>query len=232
MRILAIIPARGGSKGVPGKNIKPLGGKPLIMHAIDCARESKMISRIVVSTESSEIINVVEKENIEIILRPDDLAKDDSPVVSVVKHVLETLKTDYDLLVLLQPTAPLRSGQQLDEIINMFQKDLELEGVISVVPMDDIHPARMYNIDEHNNLNPYIDSGESLRRQDLTPVYYRNGCFYVITQKAFLTQNTFMPQFKKPYMMDPNWLVNIDNKRDFALATLLYDDWKDENSNN
>ncbi|MTH17548.1 acylneuraminate cytidylyltransferase family protein [Flavobacterium sp. LC2016-01] len=232
MKILAIIPARGGSKGVPGKNIKLLGDKPLIVHAIDCAKESKMISSIVVTTDSVEIINVVEKENISIITRPDNLAKDDSPVVNAVKHALDVLKTDFDLLVLLQPTAPLRSGQQLDEIIDMFKKDAALEGVISVVPMDDIHPARMYNLDDHNNLIPYIDSGESLRRQDLAPVYYRNGCFYVITQKAFLEQNTLMPQYKKPYVMDPNWLVNIDNKRDFALATLLYDDWKDENSNN
>lgn len=232
MKILAIIPARGGSKGVPGKNIKLLGDKPLIVHAIDCARESRMISRIVVTTDSPEIISVVEKQNIDIIVRPDDLAEDDSPVVNVVKHVLDTLKTDYDLLILLQPTAPLRSGQQLDEIIDMFQKDLLLEGVISVVPMDDVHPARMYELDEHNNLVSYINSGESLRRQDLPPVYYRNGCFYAIRQKAFKEQNTFMPQFKKPYIMDSNWLVNIDNKRDFALATLLYDDWKNENSNN
>ncbi|TDP00864.1 cytidylyltransferase domain-containing protein [Flavobacterium sp. 245] len=232
MKILAIIPARGGSKGVPGKNIKLLGDKSLIVHAIDCAKESKMISKIVVTTDSPEIINVVEKENVDIIVRPDNLAKDDSPVVNAVKHVLDTLKSDYDLLVLLQPTAPLRSAQQLDEIINMFKKDLSLEGVISVVPMDDIHPARMYQLDENINLIPYINSGETLRRQDLTPVYYRNGCFYAVTQKAFLEQNTLMPTYKKPYIMDPNWLVNIDNKRDFALATLLYDDWKDENSNN
>ncbi|WP_051951578.1 cytidylyltransferase domain-containing protein [Flavobacterium sp. ASV13] len=232
MKILAIIPARGGSKGLPGKNIKSLGGKPLILHAVDCAKESQMISKIVVTTDSIDIIKVVEKENIEVIVRPDDLAKDDSPVVNVVQHVLDVLQTDYDLLVLLQPTAPLRSGQQLDEIIEMFQKDNELEGVVSVVPMDDIHPARMYKLGQNNNLVPYIESGETSRRQDLIPVYYRNGCFYAVRQNAFLEQKTLMPQYKKPFIMDPNWLVNIDNKRDFAIATVLYDDWKDENSSN
>lgn len=232
MKILGIIPARGGSKGVPGKNIKLLGGKPLIAHAIDCAIESGKLSRIVVSTDSEEIASVAEKYGAEVILRPSDLATDSSNVVTAVKHVLEVLKEDFDIIVLLQPTAPLRTGSQLNEVIKMLSDSEKLEGVISVVPMDDVHPARMYNLEQDNHILPYLKDGESLRRQDIQPLYYRNGCFYAVKTKAFLEQNSFMVQNKKGYVMDVNWLVNIDIPRDFALATVLYEDWKNENNSN
>ena len=232
MKILGVIPARGGSKGVPGKNIKLLGGKPLIAHAIDCAIESGKLSRIVVSTDSEEIASVAEKYGAEVILRPSDLATDSSNVVTAVKHVLEVLQEDFDIIVLLQPTAPLRTGSQLNEVINMLSDSEKLEGVTSVVPMDDVHPARMYNLEQDNHILPYLKDGESLRRQDIQPLYYRNGCFYAVKTKAFLEQNSFMVHNKKGYVMDINWLVNIDIPRDFALATVLYEDWKNENNSN
>lgn len=232
MKILGIIPARGGSKGVPGKNIKLLGGKPLIVHAIDCAKSSGMLSRIVVTTDSGEIATVAQKFGAEVILRPSDLATDTSNVITAVKHVLEQLQEDFDIIVLLQPTAPLRTGSQLNEVIQMLSDSDDLEGIISVVPMDDVHPARMYNLEKDDYISPYLKNGEVLRRQDIAPLYYRNGCFYAVKTKAFFEQNSFMVQKKKAYVMDVNWLVNIDIPRDFALATILYDDWKNENNSN
>lgn len=233
MRVLAIIPARGGSKGVPGKNIKILGGKTLINHAIDCAKNSNKVNKIVITTDAEEIAKVAQEEDIQIIKRPKEMANDFSNVTEAVRHVLDSIKEeDYDILVLLQPTAPLRTGRQLDEIISMFELDSDLEGVISVIPTQDVHPARMYNVEMDGTMNSFLKNGETLRRQDLNPVYYRNGCFYAIRKTAFLAQNSFMPNHKKAYVMDSNWLVNIDNQRDFALATVLYNDWKNENSNN
>ncbi len=232
MKVLGIIPARGGSKGVPGKNIKLLGGKPLIAHAIDCAKDSGKLSRIIVSTDSEDIASIAEKFGAEVILRPSDLATDSSNVVTAVKHVLEVLQEDFDIIVLLQPTAPLRTGSQLNEVIKILVDSEKLDGVISVVPMDDVHPARMYNLGQDNHILPYLKDGESLRRQDIQPLYYRNGCFYAVKTKAFLDQNSFMVQNKKGYVMDVNWLVNIDIPRDFALATVLYEDWKNENNSN
>ena len=226
MKVLAIIPARGGSKGVPGKNVRLLGGKPLIMHAVDCAKEAKSISEIVVTSDADEIIAAVEASNITIVKRPETLAQDDSNVVTAVKHVLDIVDTPFDLIVLLQPTAPLRTGEQLDEIIAMFAEDAKLEGVISVVPMDDIHPARMYNLGTQNEMISYMDGGETKRRQELAPVYYRNGCFYAVRVDAFLQQQTFMPTYKKAYIMNPEWLANIDTPRDFAIASVLYAEWK------
>ncbi|MGL2994913.1 cytidylyltransferase domain-containing protein [Flavobacterium sp. TSSA_36] len=233
MRILAIIPARGGSKGVPGKNTKLLGGKPLIVHASDCAKQSKYEMDIVVSTDSEEIKKCCIDNNIKYVDRPSEFAKDDSSVIPVIHHVLEKMNSNYDLIVLLQPTSPFRKSEQLDQIITFFKKDINLEGVISVVPVEDNHPARMYSLNSDFGMKPFLSSKEeTVRRQDLNPVYLRNGCFYVVKTESFLAQNTVMPSQKKGYIMDSKYHVNIDNPRDFMLASLIYEEWENENSHN
>lgn len=232
MRILAIIPARGGSKGVPGKNIKLLGGKPLIAHAIECAQKSKKLTKFVVSTDSDEIAKIAKDYQAEVIKRPADLAEDTSNVITAVTHVIEQLEQPYDLVILLQPTSPLRTAKDLDKIIGMFEQDDKLDGVVSVVPFDDCHPARMYNLEEDLSLHPYINDSETTRRQDLTPVYYRNGCFYAVKTEAFIKEKSFMVKNKKAYVMDVNWLANIDSMRDFKIAELLYNEWENENNSN
>lgn len=232
MKILAIIPARGGSKGVPGKNIKHLGGKPLLAHAIQCAVGSNKVNKVVVSTDAQEIIDVATTYQAQVIKRPDNLATDTSNVITAALHVLDQLQEDFDILVLLQPTSPLRTSNDLDNIIDILDNNPNTEGVISVVKFDDCHPARMYNLDNHNNLNTYITEGETLRRQDLDPVYYRNGCFYAVRVSALRQQKTFMVKNKKAYVMEEKWLANIDSPRDFKIAEVLYEDWKNENCNN
>jgi CMP-N,N'-diacetyllegionaminic acid synthase len=157
MRILAIIPARGGSKGVPDKNIKLLGDKPLLAHAIECAIGSKVITKIVVSTDSDEIAKVAANYQVEIIQRPAALADDTSNVVTAVEHVYKFLNEEFDIIVLLQPTSPLRTAKDLDNVIALLQQNTERDGVISVVPMDDVHPARMYNLSEDNKLIPFLE---------------------------------------------------------------------------
>ena len=228
MRVLAIIPARGGSKGVPGKNIKVLGNKPLILHAIDCAKKSRKITDIVVTTDSEEILSVVSNLDVKVVKRPESLAQDTSNVVTAVQHAYHELKEDYDIIVLLQPTAPLRTAKDLDAIVQIFEDSENVENVVSVVPMDDVHPARMYTMNFNKELISFIPNTETLRRQDLVPVYYRNGCFYAIRTSAFFREHSFMISNKRAYVMDPNWLVNIDTIRDFKLATVLYEDWKNE----
>ena len=228
MRVLAIIPARGGSKGVPGKNIKVLGNKPLILHAIDCAKKSRKITDIVVTTDSEEILSVVSDLDIKVVKRPESLAEDTSNVVTAVQHAYNELREDYDIIILLQPTAPLRTAKDLDAIVQIFEDNESVENVVSVVPMDDVHPARMYTMNFNKELTSFIPNTETLRRQDLVPVYYRNGCFYAIRTSAFFREHSFMISNKRAYVMDPNWLVNIDTIRDFKLATVLYEDWKNE----
>lgn len=230
MKVLVIIPARGGSKGVPKKNLKILGDKPLIAHAIDCAKGSQKNPRIVVSTDSQEIADVSKQLGCEVILRPEDLATDTSNVVTAVEHVYQQLQEDFEIIVLLQPTSPLRTSTDLDHIITMFENDT-VDGVISVVPMDDMHPARMYNLGSNVELIPFITEGETARRQDLKPVYYRNGCFYAVKTETFFKEKSFMVAHKKAYIMNADWLANIDTPRDFKIAEILYQDWKDENFN-
>ena len=231
MRVLAIIPARGGRKGVPKKNIKLLGDKPLIVHGIDCAKNSNKITKVVVSTDSDEIIQIVSQNDCQVIKRPDELAEDTSNVVTAVEHVYKQLDEVFDIIILLQPTSPLRTSADLDKIVSMFENDGNLDGVISVVPFDDYHPARMYSLEENLKMIPLQKDGETTRRQDLKPVYYRNGCFYAVRTKAFFEQKSFMVNNKKAYVMDANWLLNIDTQRDFKIAELLYEDWKDEIGN-
>lgn len=230
MKVLVIIPARGGSKGVPKKNIKILGDKPLIAHAIDCAKASKKTTRFIVSTDSEEIAEVAKQLGSEVIQRPEDLATDTSNVVTAVEHVYQELQEDFEIIVLLQPTSPLRTSADLDHIISMFENDT-IDGVISVVPMDDMHPARMYNLGSNAELIPFITEGETARRQDLKPVYYRNGCFYAVKTEAFFKEKSFMVTNKKAYIMNADWLANIDTPRDFKIAEILYQDWKDESFN-
>lgn len=229
MRVLAVIPARGGSKGVPKKNIKLLGDKPLIIHAVDCAKNAKKITKVIVSTDSEEIALIALNYNCEYSIRPKELAEDTSNVVTAIEYVYNELNENFDVIVLLQPTSPFRTSNDLDEIITLFERNKKTDAVISVIPMDDMHPARMYNLSEENQLVPLIEDGETKRRQDLKPVYYRNGCFYAVRTKAFFEEKSFMVKNKMAYIMNPEWMVNIDTPRDFKIAKLLFEDWKNEN---
>ncbi|MGV9003501.1 acylneuraminate cytidylyltransferase family protein [Flavobacterium sp.] len=232
MKVLVIIPARGGSKGVPKKNIKLLGDKPLVAYAIDCAKNAKKVARIIVSTDSQEIATIAKLYNCDYNIRPQELAEDTSNVVTAVEYVYNQLNEDFDVLLLLQPTSPFRTSNDLDEIISLLEENNAIDGVISVVPMDDMHPARMYNLSNENQLASYVEDGETKRRQDLKPIYYRNGCFYAVRTKAFFQEKSFMVKNKMAYIMKPEWLVNIDTPRDFRIAELLLEEWKNENINN
>jgi CMP-N-acetylneuraminic acid synthetase len=231
LKVLAIIPARGGSKGVPGKNIKELGGKPLIQYAVDCALDSNLIENIVINSDDQDILDIVASKGSNRIIkqkRPRDLGLDNSSIVDVVMDILQKLKTQYDIIILLQPTSPLRTAADIESIIQNFIDDDNLEGVISVIPLQDMHPARMYKINDDKTLKPLIEDNESQRRQDLEPVYYRNGCFYAVRTKAFLEQKTFMPKNKKAYVMNPDHLLNIDTPIDIKIAEVLIKAWQNK----
>jgi CMP-N-acetylneuraminic acid synthetase len=231
IKILAIIPARGGSKGVPGKNIIKFDGKPLIQYAVDCALNSNLLDKIIINSDDQSILNTVDDKNSERIikeLRPKELGSDNSSIVDVVLHTLSQIKDKYDLVILLQVTSPLRTSQDIKEIVGLFTKDKKLEGVVSVVPMDDMNPARMYELGSDSDLKPLMKEAESTRRQDLKPVYYRNGCFYAVKTEVLVQQKTFMPTYKRAYVMNPDLLLNIDSFRDVKLAEVLIKAWKNK----
>ena len=229
MKVIAIIPARGGSKGVPNKNLIDLGGTSLIQHALDCALKSEWVDKIVLTSDSDNLLNAIQlSSKIVKMKRPDELATDESSVVTAVKHVLDAFP-EFDLVVLLQPTSPLRTAKDLDAIISILIDEPHLDGVISTIPLLDIHPARMYLLNDSKQMIPYEEGGEASRRQDLNPVHYRNGCFYAVRTEAFLKENTLMVSNKKAYVMDSKWLSNIDDERDVLITRCLYDLWKKEN---
>lgn len=228
MKVIAVIPARGGSKGVINKNIRLIDGEPLISYAIETAKQSKLLTDFVVSSEDETILNIAKTYNAPCHKRNEENAEDHSPIESVIEEVLQFLKKEYDLIVLLQPTAPIRTGKDVDNVIKMFLEDENLENVISVIELDDIHPARMYQIDTAFNLKPLNSNQEKKQRQSLNSVYLRNGCIYAITTKAFLEHQTLILKNKKAYIMPySNW-ANIDSERDLIIAECLIKLWKEK----
>lgn len=231
MKVLAIIPARGGSKGVKDKNIRLVAGQPLISYAIQCAKESQKLTRTIVSTDSDTIAKVSEEWGGEVLMRPSDLAQDETPIVPVIAHILEELHQHYgeiyDVVILLQPTSPIRTGEDIDKVIQMLEDDESVEGIISVVPMDDVHPARMYNLDKEQWMHPFLDNGETAQRQELPVVYYRNGCIYAVRTASFKKNNSLMVAKKKAYVMPLKQLANVDDERDLIITDLLVKHWKE-----
>ncbi len=162
--------------------------------------------------------------------RPDNLSTDTSNVVDAVFHVLENLKSKgetFDLVVLLQPTSPLRLPQDIDTALNLLIQS-ETDGIISVVEVSDHHPARMYEIDNNNGLNCFLESGETIRRQDLNKLYIRNGAIYIIKTKALFMERTLMPKKKIAYVMNKRWAVNIDEELDLDVLEVVIKKWNEK----
>lgn len=232
MKVLAIVPARGGSKGIPGKNLKLLGSKPLIAYPIQEVQNSNLDIELVVSTDDTAIADLASRYNARVIMRPLELGSDSSPVIDSVIHVLNQFKEEgvfFDVVVLLQPTSPFWKSKDLENVIGLLD-DPNCDGVISVCPSPEAHPARMYSVDNPGFLRPLQPDGEVLRRQDLPTVYLRNGCFYAVKSETILKEKTLMPSNKKAYVMDPKWFLTIDTPRDLKLAGILADEWETESN--
>ncbi len=226
MKTLAIIPARAGSKGVPKKNIREIAGKPLLAYAIETAKASKLITKTIVSTESDEVIEVAKTYGCEVLKRTEKNAQDHSLIDDVIKEILEKLNEDFDIIMLLQPTAPIREAEDVDKVIKMFIQDKNTECVVSVVPLGDIHPAHMYTLDNAQNMESLEEDGERKRRQDLNPFYIRNGCIYAIKQNIFKKNGKIIHDKKKAYVMPELRWANIDTERDFLMIEVLIKQWK------
>ncbi len=231
MKVLGVIPARGGSKGVIDKNITLVDGQPLISYTINSARESTLLTRAVVTTDSPRIAEISQSFEGTVIMRPAELAQDDTPIIPVIKHALEVSQEQYgehyDMVVLLQPTSPIRHGTDIDNALNILIEHADCDAVISVVPMQDIHPARMYHVDNDMKMQALNPQLEATRRQDIEPVYYRNGAIYAIRTEVLLEKNSLMVSKKRAYIMPLERLVNIDDERDMHIANVLVKLWKD-----
>ena len=217
-KILGIIPARGGSKGIPHKNIIDLCGKPLISYTIEAGLDSKYIDYLIVSTDSQKIAETSEKAGAEVpFMRPAELASDTAKTVDAVVHAIKTLKEkgqEFDTLVLLQPTQPLRTADDIDRSIEIYIEQ-GCNPLASVSLVDD-HPLLIRSISE-DKLMPLLNESSTCRRQDM-PLYYRiNGCIY-INEINSISEKTSFNDNPVPYIMEPSHSIDIDELRDLAVA--------------
>jgi CMP-N,N'-diacetyllegionaminic acid synthase len=222
MKILGVIIARGGSKGVKGKNIKDLAGKPLISYTIDAALASK-IDKLVLSTDDSNIAQVAKDKGVEIpFMRQADLASDSAKSIDVVRHALveceKIFNETYDAIMLLQPTAPFRSTDDINTAIELMSVDSDAHSVISVVDVQAHHPARMKYIENGVLIDPpFVEAYENQNRQELTPMFIRNGAIY-LTKREVLLNFSFKGQKSLALVMPLERSVNIDTLSDFEYA--------------
>jgi len=225
MQVLAIIPARKGSKGVPGKNIQLIAGKPLIGYTIDVAMQSNAFANIVISTDDDAIWAYAANYNVTVHKRDASLATDASPVVLTIIEVIhfaeQQFNTQYDAVMILQPTAPLRETWHITEAIQMLGDNPAVDCLISVVKAGDVHPARMYNIDGAGIMHSLQPENEHLNRQQLPPVFLRNGSIYLTRRNALLQQQKIMLSPALAYVMDAKYHLNIDEPRDMLLAKAI-----------
>lgn len=223
--VLAIILARGGSKGIPGKNIKKIRGKPLIAYSIEAAQKAKYITRIVLSTDDEAIARVAEDYGAEVpFLRPPELATDKAKSNDAIIHALKWLNDNEgyqpDYIVLLQPTSPLRRGEDIDKAMRKLIQ-VDADSLVSICEVDK-SPYWMRIIDGEGYLQPFIKSDkEYSSRQDLPDIYVLNGAIYIAKRDIFLQNGGFMSDKTLPYIMPRERSVDIDDMLDWKLTELL-----------
>jgi CMP-N-acetylneuraminic acid synthetase len=226
-KILAVIPARGGSKGVPRKNIYLVAGKPLIAYTLEAALAVRhRLHRLIVSTDDAEIAKVARRYGVDVpFMRPADLAGDGVPMFPVLQHAVRTVEAmdnvHLDWVLLLQPTAPFRTPQDIESALDLAAGG-GCDSVISVVQVFAVHPNLMKRI-ENDRLLPFcIEEQEGTRRQDYQPpAYMRNGAIYLTRRAVLMEQNSIWGQVIRPYIMPEERSVSIDSEMDMKLAELM-----------
>jgi len=223
MRVLGIIPARGGSKGVTRKNIKVLCGKPLLAFTVESSKQAKRLTRTILTTEDNEIAEVGRELGVDVpFLRPAELAKDDTPTFDVVLHAVNELESQgefYDSVCLLQPTNPLRRAADIDGCIELLETS-GADSVISVLPVPDTYnPKWVYWRNAKGEMA--LSTGEKspvARRQDLPSAFHRDGSIYVTRRNVLYDYQNLYGEKVLGYELDPQRCVNIDTNEDWALA--------------
>lgn len=223
LEYLAIIPARGGSKRVPGKNIKPLNGKPLIAYTIEAAKNSKKLSRIIVSTDDPAIADCARVYGAEIpFMRPAEIAGDTAGVADALRHAVsfyESSGTAVKNIVLLQTTSPFREGRHIDAAIDAFEKG-KGDMLTTVSPAKN-HPYYALKGDEQN-LSPFFDLEKlAMKSHELPPACYENGVVFVISVETLKKSGIYGEKNLIAVQMEPELTVDIDTPSDFALAEFL-----------
>lgn len=226
--VLAIIPARGGSRGIPRKNVRLLCGKPLIAYTIETALSSKLIDRVVVSTEDEEIAGISKEYGAEVIKRPEELARDDSPTIDVVMHVLNWFeeKNEYfDIVVLLEPTSPLRKENDLDSAVRLFIQNIDEAD--SLISLGEIHLENPHIVKtvEGGVVKPLIGTTRRFyQRQQLPKAYFPYGVVYMSKAETLKKYRTFYQERTIPYLIERWQNYEIDDVCDLICVEAILTD--------
>ena len=226
MRVLGIIPARGGSKGVPHKNIALLIGKPLLAYTAEAALASNCLTRVILSTDDERIAKVGRDWGLEVpFMRPSELSRDETPMLPVIQDAIRRLESQnerFDAIMILQPTTPLRRSDDIDGAIHVLEKT-GADSVISFVDVGEKHPARMKYVDEKGRVTdpPFAEVTEGLRRQDLKKMFLREGSIYLTRRNVVMEENSFKGSDCRAWIVPSERAINIDTHFDLFLAEQL-----------
>lgn len=217
-KILGIIPARGGSKGIPGKNIRMLGGKPLLYYAAHAAQESGLVNRLVLTTDSPEIADIGRTLSVEVpFLRPAELAQDDTPMFPVIDHAVQFVENEGwipEIILLLQPTAPLRQPEHIREAVTLL-KETGCDAVASVVEVPQHYAPDFVLKLEDGKLKPFLEGGIKTRRQDVRPAYSRDGTIYAFWRNVFINKRSIYGDDCRPLVITHAESCNLDTMDDW-----------------
>lgn len=224
-KILGIIPARGGSKGIPGKNIRLLNGKPLLYYSIHAAQMSGLVDRLILTTDSMEIAQVGKELGAEVpFIRPAKLARDDTPMLPVLEHVVNFVESgnwQADIILLFQPTAPLRQPEQIQAAVKMLTES-KCDSIVSVVQIPQHYsPDFAYKV-EDGMLKPFLDGGGKVtRRQDTRPAYSRDGTIYAFWRDVLINKHNIYGDDCRPLVIPNHLSCNLDTMEDWAQAETM-----------
>jgi CMP-N,N'-diacetyllegionaminic acid synthase len=222
VRVLGIVPARGGSKAIPNKNIRELAGRPLLAYTVDAVRRSTCIDRAVLTTDSEEIARVGRALGLEVpFIRPSELARDDTPMQPTIEHAVGQLEAGGwrpDLVLILQPTAPLRRGEHIRQAVDLLIES-NASSVVSVVEIPR-HFAPQYAMRvKGNRLVPYLpDGGRITRRQDVEPAYSRDGTVYAVRRNVLMEEHDLYGPDCLPLVLPSDESINLDTPADWERA--------------
>lgn len=217
--IIAVIPARGGSKGLPGKNIRPLCGKPLIAWSIETALRSRYLDEILVTTDDPQIADVARSCGAAVpFLRPDELSTDVATTFAAVQHALDFYRgkdRQFDIVVLLEPTSPLREDDDIDRMLETLSRRWDrFDSIVSIGSVRE-HPAIMKKI-SGDEIESFYSAGEKVaRRQDLTPAYFPYGVAYIVKTPSMLAEQTFYTERCTYHIIGRDQTYEIDDVYDF-----------------
>lgn len=221
LRVLGIIPARAGSKGVPRKNVRPLAGRSLIERAFEVASASGVLARIVLSTDDVEAMAVGRRVGLDVpFRRPSALSTDTTPMIDVVLHTLDALKETYDAVLLLQPTSPYRRTQHIHRAIEVLRVDPTASAVCSVTPVPpELCPHYLMRVNAEGRLEPFMPDGDNYaRRQDVPRAHQRCGTVFLTRTEVLRQERSFYGARCAPMILPREEALNIDTPEEWALA--------------